>query len=486
MSSLVHAKYDETSAKNQLLDPNELGRAVTFNGSSLVSGDGNSYALGPPSIGLDASVLTDCIFGQLPDGRFVGMGDLDNSSDSRLWISTGYNSGTITRMNATSTFVQSGGLQDTAGAEWSGAGAKIFNAWTVSNGDVMMLVQASGVATYHLFRCKANNNALGATNSIGSDVNYSNKRACLDIGRPTQGSGGIVTGVRCLAGRSFLEATINNAKVYLFAEYNINGSRTPGSTNDAVFVWQSMDAGATWSKLLTFNTDGSNTNIDHFHGVVQDPYTGWIYFMTGDVGSKNRIIAWDGVSAAPAANSSIATINSTAGWRCIGGDELKRLTDISFGPSSLYSLPDSDDETAETTTTAFVGTMMPRTLDYVSSVAPAVGRLAKIPPIMAARSAQGWAAFTTFRTTGAAENYLQVWLQDDVNGARPWRLTNKLRNYITATATPSQFFIGTDGALYLSGKSGNSIQFTSAAKVATSIRLTPAPYSAAIAVFDGP
>ena len=120
MSSLVHAKYDETSAKNQLLDPNELGRAVTFNGSSLVSGDGNSYALGPPSIGLDASVLTDCIFGQLPDGRFVGMGDLDNSSDSRLWISTGYNSGTITRMNATSTFVQSGGLQDTAGAEWSG------------------------------------------------------------------------------------------------------------------------------------------------------------------------------------------------------------------------------------------------------------------------------------------------------------------------------------------------------------------------------
>lgn len=41
MSSLVHAKYDSTSAKNQLLDPNESNRSVTISddGTSLVSGD---------------------------------------------------------------------------------------------------------------------------------------------------------------------------------------------------------------------------------------------------------------------------------------------------------------------------------------------------------------------------------------------------------------------------------------------------------------
>ena len=454
----------------------------------LMDGGGKAYPVAQLGQLVDlvpSQVLNDCIFGQLPDGRFVGMGDNDSSSDIRLWISTSYVGGTITRMNATATFVVSGGLQDTAGVEWSGAGAKIVNAWCPSNGDVLMLVQASGVANYHLFRCKANNNALGAANSIGSDGSYSNKKSCLDLGRITQGSGAITPNVRALSGKSFCEATIAGAKVYLFAEYNVQTGRVAGSTDDQCFVWKSTDAGATWSKLLTFNTDGSNTNIDHFHSVVQDPYTGWVYFMTGDVDAKNRVIAWDGVSAAPAANASIATINSTAGWKCIGGDELKRYTDLCFGPAGIYTMPDSDDEATEASTTSFVGTTLPRTLDYVTTIAPAVGRVAKVPPLLAFRSPDGWAAFVTFRTTGAAENYLQIWLQSDPNGFLPWRLSNKVRNYLTSTATPAQFFLGTDGAVYLGGKSGNSIQFTSAAKTATTVRFDVAAYTGALNTFDG-
>jgi len=208
--------------------------------------------------------------------------------------------------------------------------------------------------------------------------------------------------------------------------------------------------------------------------------------MTGDSGTENRVIAWDGVSSAPAANASIATINATAGWRCIGGNELHRYTDLCFGPAGIYSMPDADTEAAEAGTIAFVGTTLPRTLDYVASIGPAVGRISLCPPIMALRSAQGWAAFVTFRTTGAAENYLQIWLQADPNGNLPWRLANKIRNYLTETATPAQFFIGTDGAIYLSGWFGSAVQFTSASKLTTAIRFDVAAYTGRLTTFDGP
>jgi len=208
--------------------------------------------------------------------------------------------------------------------------------------------------------------------------------------------------------------------------------------------------------------------------------------MTGDSGTENRVIAWDGVSSAPAANASIATINATAGWRCIGGNELHRFTDISFGPMGLYSLPDSDDEATEATTTAYAGMTLPRTLDYVATIAPAVGRLEKVPPLMNIRSAQGWAALVTFRAISAGYNYLQIWMQDDPNGLAPWRLANEIRTYLPNTARAASFFIGTDGYVYLGGKLGDDIQFTSASKLATSVRLEVSKYTGLLNRFDGP
>ena len=454
-------------------------------GEIALTGAGNTFAGQYPMVSLSPELLNDCVFGQITDGRFLGMGDQDGSGDTRLWLSTGYKTGTLTRVNSSAASVASGGLQDTAAAEiGTGSAGKIVNAWPVTNGDILMMTRASLVDTYHLFRLKANNNAMGVASSVGSDASYSNKKAILDIGRLVQGSGAHSVGITALSNRSFCEATINNAKVYLFAEYNINGARVSGSTDDQVRVWKSTDSGANWTKLLEFNTDGTH-KISHFHAVIQDPYTKWVYFLTGDIGTENSIIAWDGVSAAPAANSALSVFATTAGWKVISGSELNRHTDLCFGPAGIYSIPDADTEAYETTSTAYVGVTLPKTLDFVSMVTT-VSRLDLIPPLMAVRSSQGWAAFVSFRTTGAAEDYLHLWIQDDANGYRKWRLANKIRNYLTPTSRTANFWFGTDGALYLCGRSGQSTQFSSAAKLSTSVRFTPIAYTATEPnVFDG-
>lgn len=438
-----------------------------------------------PKVSLTSTLLTDCILGQLPDGRFVGFGDTDSSFDTRLFISTAYSGGTITRVNSSRTFA-GGDLKDTAGASICGANAGIIGAFFPSNGDILMVARAHSQASQHLFRIKPNAN-YGVANTVGNDANYSNGRAILDIGSLTQGSGqaSCVIGTKANYGRCFCEATIGGAKVYLFAEYNVAAGRVNGSTNDQAIVWQSTDLGATWSKLLVFNTDGSTHQIDHFHGVLQDPYSGWIYFLTGDNGAENAVIAWDGVSAAPAANASLATIKATTGWRVISGGELNRYTDLCFGPTGLYSFPDCDDEAADTTSIAYVGTQMPRTLDYVATIAP-VQRTKNLPPIMAARHKSGFAVMTSFMTADASiEDYLHIWIQDDPNGLLPWRLANKIRNYISATAVPWNLFWGTDGALYLCGKYGAGVQFSSVSKSGTTIRFEIKDYASGVAVFDG-
>lgn len=431
---------------------------------------------------LNPELLTDCVIGQLPDGRFVGWGANDASFDIRFWVSTAYRGGTITRVNASQINVQAGGLQDTAGVEIGGAGAGWNNAWTASNGDIIALGKAASVNTYHLFRMKPSNAVYGTAGTVGSDGAYSNKRACLDVGRPVQGGGGHVQMVRGLSQHAFCEARINGVSVYIFAEYNIASGRVAGGANDQVIAWRSTDAGATWSKLLEFNTSGTHVT-DHFHGVVQDPYTGWVYFMTGDTGAECAVIAWDGVSAAPAANSSFATIAATPGWRVSSGNELRRLTCVLFGPAGLYTIPDADIETDDATTTAYVGITLPRTLDYVATIGPAP-RVDNTPPVLAARHPSGWGVIGSFRTAGPQEEYFHLWINDDPNGQGLWRLAAKVRNYRTVTATPARLWFGTDGALYFAGGYGAGVQFSTAVLSGTTIRFVLSD-GAGLVVFDG-
>jgi len=465
--------------EDRLFDPTTgaLVGYIDANGNEqlggAVSGAGIPVGLSP------ALIAGRAITGQLPNGMFIGMlGD-----SSHVSYAAAYDASPVQILSSRS--YVAGNILDTLGNQITAM--SWVNAWPCSNGDIVAYgtcsgAQGAGVTTgaSYLFRMKQNTNAVGSVNSMGSDANYSNKQAILDLGRigGTQGPAGI----RALTSRSFLEATILGAKVYLFAEYNVASGRVSGSTNDQVRLWKSTDLGATWTALLTFNTSGHQ--VSHIHSVVQDPYSKWIYVMFGDIGAENGVLAWDGVSAAPAANTALASFSATPGWRVVSGSELNRFTDLCFGPLGLYTIPDADSETFDTTTTAFVGVTVPRTLDYVASHSP-VARVAAIPPIINYRDVNNkWGMVSSFFTTGAAESYIHFWLQDDANGLLPWRLSNKIKLYSSGTGYPLNLFMGTDGYLYMASSSTAGLYFNSAQSARSTLRIAVTGPSSSTAVFD--
>lgn len=132
----------------------------------------------------------------------------------------------------------------------------------------------------------------------------------------------------------------------LLAEYNVNASRTTGSTNDRVRLMRSTNDGATWSKIAEWNTDSSN-QFGHIHKVKQDPYTGYVYILTGDADNKASIIRWDGVTAFTADNATPATIGGWSGFKSITGGQNHRSVDILFTASYAFTFSDAYAAAAE-------------------------------------------------------------------------------------------------------------------------------------------
>ena len=126
----------------------------------------------------------------------------------------------------------------------------------------------------------------------------------------------------------------------IFGEYNTNTSRTNGSTNDRVRLVRSTDQGATWTPVMTWNTDGSHNNIGHIHTVRQDPYTGYIYICTGDAANKSSIIQWDGVSSWTN-NTNVSAISGWTGFHAGSGSERYRTVDVIFDANYLYAFADT-------------------------------------------------------------------------------------------------------------------------------------------------
>lgn len=451
-----------------------------WNGSQMVEMGAVSGAWKP--IGFDvAGQVPIAVFGQLSDGRYVCTDGVLGAYATQLWLLTGdpLVPGYASAALANTSMSAGNALKNTLGAVVAGANAGIFNAWPTSNGDIYFVARGDADTRNYLYRAKA------GTFTVGSDAAYNNKQACIDIGRY---GGSHTDGIRHLSNRSFLEAKVGNATHLFFVEYNVAGGRVAGGANDQAIVRRSTDGGTTWAIFLEFNTGGAHV-VDHFHGAVQDPYSKWIYFMSGDVGTQNNIIAYNGTAAAPAANTALATLATTAGWKVINGSAATRFTDLSFTALGVYGLPDSDSN-SDASVNAYQGVQFPKTLEYPSLMGGTTVRQTNLPPLLNLQQ-PGWAACLSFRTHVDAvtpEPYLQIWTADFEGGT--WTLTNKVRNYRAATAVPKGFFIDQAGRVWISGTYGGGIQFASSGSAAqinaSSIALTPVVRGASLpSIYNG-
>jgi len=323
-----------------------------------------------------------------------------------------------------------------------GAGALIQHVWKLRTGNCLVMAighhATAGYAHRYLLRFNPTTDKAGTDYTTGGT--YGNRQVSLHIGSlngTVTGSG--TAGIHALHQRSLCEARVGTDNVILFAEYNVAGAgngtpRTSGGLNDQAIVWRSTNDGVSFTKLLEFNTDGTH-RFDHFHSVIQDPYTRIIYFLTGDGDDENAIIGWDGKSAPPIANATHAQIAATPGWTISYGDELRRFGDLIFTPEGrIYGLPDSDTnpELSTKLINAYSSCAIDPALRYVTQ-GKVIPRTGNIPPLIALRHSSGAMIYGSLRTASAPLNdaitgdrYHHFWTS--MNGM-DWALAAKVYNY---------------------------------------------------------
>lgn len=346
----------------------------------------------------------DTVLDQLPDGTYIGTSsDAAGGFGGRLWTATG-SAASLTKTGRAATSTST--LLDTTGA--SIGGGTIGDAWALPNGD--FIFYALDAATKgHLYL--AHNNA--GTWTVGANATlYNDAKAVLDIGRK---SGAQPANIRSLHHRSLCVATIGGATVLLFGEYNVASGRVAGSTNDQVRVWKSTDFGLTWTILLDFNGNGSSSQVRHTHGIVQDPITGKIYFLFGD-DPTSGLLRWDGVSAAPAANTPLASFRGVTGWEVLWDStypDTYRSGDIVFaGDKAGYLI----DRASGTQVARFLQPrVMTRTGKMVVASCPAPDMSAYRDPLIGIALPQGGAIWISmWDTTVGATRGFDVWASADL------------------------------------------------------------------------
>lgn len=412
-------------------------------------------------------------WGQMPDGKYLVSDFFPGAGRGRTSLAlytgdlaAGYSQANVQSLTATRA-ADAGVLKTAAGVNLANGAAYIYCAWPASNGDIFFVAVETG-NFYHLYRCKA------GTYTVGADAGVTDGKAVLSLGM----IGGTQTDQnRILTQRSFCEAKVGNATHYFIGEYNVASGRVNGGAKDAVRVYRSTDGGTTWSTFLEWNTDGTH-QVDHVHAIKQDPYTGWIYIITGDTGSQNMVIGYNGTGATVAANATASTIAATAGYKVLGGTELARYTDLFFSPDYIYSIPDADTEASDTTSTAYVATRLPRSLDHVVSVSP-VDRVNNVPPAIGVQSAAYGDFYLTFcsNLAYAGYPYLDVFGSDYPGGG--WTRIAKLS--CRAAMVARGFFMDNLGRLWIhcdaSTWLGTDADYDGTSKT-RSLVLTPGPRTA--------
>ena len=126
----------------------------------------------------------------------------------------------------------------------------------------------------------------------------------------------------------------------LYAEYNVNGSRVAGSTNDRLRLRKSTDNGTTWSDIVVWNTDGTTRNTRHMHGVVVSKDGESAYILTGDTNTESAVIKWDGVTAIPD-NTPLTNVQAVTGLPTLSGKQAFRANDLIEEDGWLYWVSDA-------------------------------------------------------------------------------------------------------------------------------------------------
>ena len=299
--------------------------------------------------------------------------------------------------------------------------------WPLPDGNVLFATEIYPQRSTYLYKLKP------STNTVGNNPPYyNNKQAIINTGERGNGP---QADIRFLHHRSLLVAnfdkgTANEKPVLYYGEYNVG-------KKPEVALWRSWDLGDTWSKVITWNTVGKQTF--HIHGVVQNPYTGWIYILLGDADSEAGIIAWDGKSPAPPDNTPIANMGNYPGWKAIAGSQQVRTGDLVFSPPPLGKciwIPDVD--------TIPPGTKLHgQRANYDLTGLESTGEIPYTdgnPPILGAYDVHQQVIYwASFRIQDSIDPSVHIWQSDDTG--LTWSLAAKTKVYNSYTSVPQNLYM---------------------------------------------
>ena len=314
------------------------------NGNPLVAGEVNtatgviSYLAGnasknfPAIYGLSLAATDEAvIFDQADDGRFVFT--QNDATYGVYFQQIAIASGTIGSLSKTAITASLGtALRNNTGTLIGSLLAR--DAWWIS--PTRIVFQGSGTGAYASknFLWIANYNGSAWTVGNNSPA-FDNTYAAVDLGLH---GGGHEVEVKALHHRSLGK---KDASTLLFGEYGISATNTSG-TNDQIRVLRSTDGGATWSALLTWNTNAGTHEVRHVHAVIYDKHRDKWLICIGDE-PYSCVIEWDGVSAAPPANTAPANFWQYEGWNVYKVNIYGRTGDISLHADSRYYLTDNSE-----------------------------------------------------------------------------------------------------------------------------------------------
>ena len=346
---------------------------------------------------------------------------------------------------------------------------------------------ADGRALVHVFESTGNKHYIYCTNSartsIGSDASHSNGQASINLGE----SGGThYAGVRTLSVRSIAETvSTDGTRYYWVAEYNVRTSGERATAMDEVRIWRSSDA-VTWAVHYSWNVTGGAHYTDHLHGIVQNPHTGWIYFLSGDdksAGYDERwILGWDGISAWPVAGKQPHEFAAMPGFEILRGTELVRVCDLICARDHVYALPDMDYENSDTTSAGNTAMRYDPAMRYMRAAA-SFQRIDKLPPLLGLRASNGVSWWLSFHSVSPAENAYFLWSSGD--DGETWTLVAKLNGYETnsKSGVPWNFYELNDGRLLIAGGYAKGVKWQSSTLSGESYVLTPGKYTGNLASF---
>jgi len=413
--------------------------------------------------------IPEAVFDQSKGGKylFTQYDGTYGSFGSALSIATG----TVTSMSKTSlqTVTNVSSLKDTSGAAITAG--DVTCAWWLSETRFLFVGRKLSNNNYYVWLCNYN----GAAWTVGAEAGtFANGNAVLALGLYSGGQAGLsgILHSHSLAVKSSSEAVIG--------EYNINGSRVNGSTNDAVRVYQTTDGGVTWTAILTFNTSGNQ--IRHCHAVRYDRYTGDYYMVFGD-DPNSGIIRWDGSSASPAANTPItqAGIGSVAGWEVMhdtAGLEC-RSGSIAIHPQSVHYMADNSEVNTSVTYAFLVGKSKPMVRIQSNLYERSPGR----PPLICCEMPNGGAFWASMRETTDTGTGAETWKGYDFwytqDGITFTRVARTRDNSTVTSGVITSMFMTNEGRIVISStnsKGTKLLPVTSSTNGQGSIVVTPTPW----------